>query len=369
MKRFNLAAGRDEEAVRLSDVAVAAGVSLGTASNTFNRPALVRPEVRELVEFTAGRLGYSGPDPIGRLLMGAKAHAIGVLPPGDMPVAHAVVSPFFRAFMLGVAEVCDENDASLLVISGAENRKTWAIKNALVDGFILGQLEEAALVAARQRKTPFVVMDVDAGPEVNSVRVDGRDGARRAAEHLLDLGHRRFAIFSVLRKPVDAIWNPPVTSEQRLTGGFPLDDEKLLGYDDALALAGISVRDAPIVEAHPLSPWVDAGARMLLDRAPEATAILAMSDRHAVAVLAEAKRREINIPKELSVIGFDDAENAIFVDPPLTTMAQPTTEKGRIAARILFEDGPPRQVILPARLIARASTAPPRSPNTGSHRV
>jgi DNA-binding LacI/PurR family transcriptional regulator len=355
--------------VRLSDVAAAAGVSLGTASNTFNRPGLVRPEVRALVEATARRLGYSGPDPIGRLLMGAKAHAIGVLPPGDMPVAHAVGSPFFREFMLGVAEVCDENDASLLVISGAENRKTWAITNALVDGFILGHLEEAALVAARQRKTPFVVMDVEAGPEVNSVRVDGRGGARRAAEHLLDLGHRRFAIFSVLRKPAGAIWNPPTTSERRLTGGFPLDHEKLLGYADALALAGISVNDAPVVEAHPLSPWVDDGARMLLDRSPETTAILAMSDRHAVAVLAEAKRRSINIPKELSVIGFDDAENAIFADPPLTTIAQPTTEKGRIATRILFEAGLPRQVVLPAKLVLRASTAPPRSPNIGSHGV
>ena len=66
--------------------------------------------------------------------MGAKAHAIGVLPPGDLPVAHAVGSPFFREFMLGVAEVCDENAASLLVISGAENRKTWAITNASVNG-------------------------------------------------------------------------------------------------------------------------------------------------------------------------------------------------------------------------------------------
>jgi DNA-binding LacI/PurR family transcriptional regulator len=358
-----------KKAVRLSDVAAAAGVSLGSASNTFNRPALVRPKVRALVQEAALRLGYSGPDPIGRLLMGAKAHAIGVLPPGDMPVAHAVGSPFFREFMLGVAEVCDENDASLLVISGSENRKTWAITNALVDGFILGHLEEAALVAARQRKTPFVVMDVEAGAEVNSVSVDGRDGARRAAEHLLDLGHRRFAIFSVLRKPADAIWNPQATSEQRLAGGFPLDDEKLLGYADALALAGISIHETPIVEAHPLSPWVDAGARMLLDRAPEATAILAMSDRHAVAVLAEAKRRQINVPNDLSVIGFDDAENAILVDPPLTTMAQPTTEKGRIAARILFEGGPSKQVVLPARLISRASTAPARSPNTRSHGV
>ena len=89
--------------VRLSDVARAAGISLGTASNAFNRPALVRQELRDLVHETARELGYSGPDPIGRLLMGAKAHAIGVLPPGDIPVSHAIGSPYFRDFMRGIS--------------------------------------------------------------------------------------------------------------------------------------------------------------------------------------------------------------------------------------------------------------------------
>src|SRR4029077_8564758 len=104
---------------------------------------------------------------------------------------------------------------------------------------------------------------------------------------------RRFPFLFALRMPAAAIWSPSTTSERRLTGGFPLDHEKLLGYADALALAGISVNDAPVGEAHPLSPWVEDGARMILDRSHEATAILAMSDRHAVAVLAEAKRRNI----------------------------------------------------------------------------
>src|SRR5579871_4479791 len=157
--------------VRLSDVARAAGISLGTASNAFNRPDLVRPELRELIETTARELGYSGPDPIGRLLMGAKAHAIGVLPPGDIPVSHAVGSPYFRDFLRGVAEVCDQYDASLLVVSGARERKTWAIRNALVDGFILGHAEEIALVSARQRKVPLVVIDADGGSQFHSVRV------------------------------------------------------------------------------------------------------------------------------------------------------------------------------------------------------
>ena len=347
--------------VRLSDVARAAGISLGTASNAFNRPALVRQELRDLVHETARELGYSGPDPIGRLLMGAKAHAIGVLPPGDIPVSHAIGSPYFRDFMRGIAEVCDQYDASLLVISGAQDRKTWAIRNALVDGFILGHVEEVALVSARSRKAPFVVIDMGAGPQSNSVRVDCRDGARQAAEHLLNLGHRRFAIASVLRKPTEAVWHSPAKCERRLVAGFPIDAEKLLGYADALVAAGLSIADLPIVEFHLVSPNVEAGARTLLDRCPDATAILAMSDRQAIAILAEAKRRNIDVPKDLSVIGFDDAENAIFADPPLTTIAQPTVEKGRIAARILFESAPPRQVVLPTRLVVRASTAPPRA--------
>jgi DNA-binding LacI/PurR family transcriptional regulator len=346
---------------RLSDVARAAGISLGTASNAFNRPALVRPELRELVHATARELGYSGPDPIGRLLMGAKAHAIGVLPPGDVPVSHAIGSPYFRQFMRGIAEICDQHDASMLVVSGARETKTWAIRNALVDGFILGHVEEVALVSARQRMAPFVVIDMDGGPQFHSVRVDGRDGARQAAEHLLGLGHRRFAIASVLRRPAEAIWHWPEHSGRPLAGGFPIDAEKLLGYADALRAAGISIADVPIVEFHPVSPSVEAGARALLDRCLDATAILAMSDRQATTILAEAKRRNIDVPGDLSVVGFDDAENAIFADPPLTTIAQPTVEKGRIAARILFESAPPRQVVLPTRLVVRASTAPPRA--------
>ena len=351
-----------KRAVRLSDVARAAGISLGTASNAFNRPDLVRPELRDLIEATARELGYTGPDPVGRLLMGAKAHAVGVLPPGDLPVSHAIGSPYFRDFMRGIAEVCDQYDASVLVVSGAKERKTWASRNALVDAFILGHVEEVELVSARPRRAPFVLIDMEAGPQVHTVSVDGRNGARQAAEHLLSLGHRRFAIASVLRRPADPIWHPPGESDRRLAGAFPLDIEKLRGYADALASAGVSIADAPIVEFSLVSPYVEAGAHTLLDRCPEATAVLAMSDRQAVAILAEARRRRIDVPRDLSVVGFDDAESAPFADPPLTTIAQPIVEKGRIAARILFENAAPSQVVLPTRLIVRASTAAPRAP-------
>jgi DNA-binding LacI/PurR family transcriptional regulator len=85
-----------------------------------------------------------------------------------------------------------------------------------------------------------------------------------------------------------------------------------------------------------------------------------MSDKQAIAILDEARRRGINIPRDLSVIGFDDASNAAIANPPLTTIAQPLAEKGRIAARMIFEGSPARQVMLPVELVVRASTFRPR---------
>jgi DNA-binding LacI/PurR family transcriptional regulator len=258
--------------------------------------------------------------------------------------------------LLGIAEVCDDNGASLMVVSGAHDRKAWAIAHALVDGFVLGNLDEIPMVLARQRQVPFAMVDVDAGPDVNSVVVDGRKGARQAAEHLLALGHRRFAIMAVQRGPREAIWHPPSTTPRALQGGYQLDHEKLAGYADALEAAGIPIDSVPMVEVFP--PMAAEGARVLLDRAPEATAILVMADRNAIALLAEAQARGINVPGQLSVIGFDDVPNAVLATPPLTTIRQDTVEKGRAATRLLFEAGPPRQLRVPVELVVRGSTGP-----------
>jgi DNA-binding LacI/PurR family transcriptional regulator len=342
---------------KLSDVAEAAGVSLGTASNVFNHPDLVRAEVREAVHAAAQRLGYKGPDAVGRLLMGGKANVIGVLPPGDMPVATAFRSPFFREFVLGVAEICDERSASLVVLPGSADRKAWAIRNALVDGFILGHRDDVKLVSARRRKVPCVVMDMDAGPKQSTVRIEAAAGAKLAAQHLLGLGHRDFAIVSVLREPKPPIVHVNGISPARLSGGFPIDDEKLDGFREALSEAGIRIEDVPIVEGYPHPPWSALAAQAVFDAAPAATALFAMSDRNAVAVMEEAKRRNISVPDQLSVVGFDDAPNAATSRPPLTTIAQPIVKKGRIAAEILFERGAVRHEILPVELIVRASTS------------
>ena len=353
---------------RLTDVARAAGVSKATVSNVFNWPDRVRPEVRLRVEEAARRLGYSGGDPKGRLLSGGRANAIGIVPPGAFGIGIAFSHPYMRDFLTGVAEVCEDYGAAMHLVSGVGSKKARSIRNALVDGFILNSLEEVDLIEpARRQKLPFVVMDADGGPQINSVRIDDRDGARQAAQHLVDLGHRRFAILSVLRQSDSPpILHLPGGARPRLDRGYPSDWERLAGVAEALAGVGISINDVPIVEVFGGSADTSsfggalAGAALLLDNSPQATAVLALGDTQDLAVLAEAKRRNIAVPRDLSVVGFDDPPQLALADPQLTTIAQPSVEKGRVAARILFEGGPPRQVILPVRLVIRNSTAPPR---------
>lgn len=346
------------KAVKLSDVARAAGVSLGTASNAFNRPEAVRPAVRDQILAVARELGYAGPDPKGRLLMGGRANAIAVVPPGRISVTAAFDVPFFTDFAGGIAEVCEENGASVLLISGALDKKEWAIRNALVDGFVLGHESEVAMVAARQKRVPSVVMDMEAGAEVSSVRIEGYRGARLAAEHLLSLGHRRFVVLATMRERRPAVLHPR-TAEPELTAAYPLDRDKLAGYRDALAEAGIPMEAVTVIQSFNTLAEMQDAANLLLDRLDGATAVVCMSDRLAVALLAAALQRGIRIPEEVSVVGFDDAYSARTSTPPLTTVSQDVIEKGRVAARILFS-GEVRSVVLPVSLVVRGSTAPAR---------
>ena len=338
---------------RLIDVARRAGVSRSTASNVFNSPEIVRPQLRQRVEAAALELGYLGPDPKGRLLRGGRFNAIGVVAPRVLGIAEAVSNPVLQVFLKGVGEVCDETGATLALLSGRAEH--GSIATALVDGFIFGQIEHLKQVEPAQlRRSPFVVVDFDAGPHISSVRVDSRAGAFAAARHLLDLGHRRFAIMSFGATGSKARLHPAGQPRPPQAAGLPTDEQKYLGYADALAEAGIAIGDVTMVQAGPSDPEA---AGMILDAAPEATAILSMSVMQAISLLAEAKRRDIAIPHALSVVGFNDIPEAALADPPLTTVDTMAMLKGRIAAQVVSETDGPRHEIIQPQLLLRGSTA------------
>jgi DNA-binding LacI/PurR family transcriptional regulator len=138
--------------------------------------------------------------------------------------------------------------------------------------------------------------------------------------------------------------------------------ERLAGYLEALAAAGIDP-DAVPIEERPTGENAEAAARAgalaLLACRPRPTAILAMSDRLAAGALQAAAQVGLSVPRDLSVVGFDDAPLAAQLVPPLTTVRQPLTEKGRLAAELLFRPRERDRWVLPVELVRRGTTAPP----------
>ena len=225
---------RADKPIRLTDVAKAAGVSHGTASNVFSRPAIVREEVRERVMAAAQKLGYAGPDPKGRLLRAGKVNAIGVAT--AEPLSYFFDDPFARVVMSGISQACDATGAGISLVSAVnEEQLAWNIQSALVDGFIVFCIEGGSRLVelTRERKLPFVALDFGFDDEtIAAIGVDDVAGGRMAARHLAELGHRRFAVLSL--PFVESGFGP--ASPQRVEAAvYSGTRDRLRGYFEALA--------------------------------------------------------------------------------------------------------------------------------------
>jgi len=344
---------------KLSDVAARAGVSKATASNVFNRPQLVRPEVRARVLKEAAAVGYAGPDPMGRLLSAGKVNAIGVA--NAEPLSYFFEDPFARSLMAGITEACDANGIGISLISAAsEDALAWTIKSAVVDGLILLCIEDAErlVAAARERRLPFVTMSfAETDDDVSAVGVDEVAGARLAGEHLTGLGHRRFAVLSMTFGGEEN--SGRVTMERVQGAEYATSRLRVEGYFEALAAAGVDTQAVPIFETTSDPATVDASLVELFDGPEPPTALLAESDTIAMRALAWLKARGVAVPGEVSVIGFDGVPEGAATDPPLTTIRQPAAAMGRRAVEVLIErrDTPTRE-LMEVTLLARGSTGP-----------
>jgi DNA-binding LacI/PurR family transcriptional regulator len=349
-----------KKAVKLADVAKSAGVSHGTASNVFSRPEVVREEVRKRVHAAAQALGYSGPDPKGRLLRAGKVNAIGVAAAWEL--SYFFEDPFARVVMAGIAEECDRVGAGISLVSAANNEQlTWNIQSALVDGFVVFCLEDASRVVelARERKLPFVTLDfAEDDPTIASLGVDDVAGARLAARHLLDLGHRRFAVLAL--PFADDRVGPCATID--IEGGvFSGTRDRLRGYFAALGEFGLDAEATPVFA----TSNNEVTTRMAMDHLFAAekppTAVLAMSDRMALTAIEWLREQGISVPSAVSVVGFDGVPEGETSEPPLTTVAQPMAEMGRRAARMILNwDGEIHRETMALTLVVRGSTAPAR---------
>ena len=319
----------------------------------FNRPEVVREEVRARVHEAARSLGYCGPSPQGRLLRTGKVNAIGFA--ADQPLHYLFSDPWACRLLTEVADVCDARGAGLALVSVTEEQPTgWNIESALVDGFLLSGTGRQLLVETTQKRgLPFVSLSLDAhDPDVPAVCIDDFGGAQAAARHLLDLGHRRFAVLGF------ALGDSPgrVMPDEldRATRSMNVL-ERARGYWAALGEAGILEVEVPL---HAVS-WDgstigEALALLFADGETAPTALLAMSDRVALAALADVAARGLRVPQDVSVIGFDGVLEAARSPLPLTTMEQPFREIAERSVAAILDDALPHgREVLPLRLVVR----------------
>ncbi|WP_336801398.1 LacI family DNA-binding transcriptional regulator [Kaistia sp. MMO-174] len=347
--------------IKLSDVAKAAGVSQGTASNAFNRPEIVRPEVREKVEAAARELGYAGPDPKGRLLRAGKVNAIGVATTETLDYFFA--DPYARAVMASISAACDERGAGISLISAANDEKlSWNIQSAIVDGFVLFCIEggERLVELSRERRLPFVALQLDASDETISViGVDDFEGARTAARHIGALGHRDVAVVSL--ELVDDRIGPVAPGEVE-AAFYSGTRNRIQGYLAGLAEFGVDPAAVPVFETQNNARTVGAALEHFYAEGRRPTALLCMSDRSALIALDWLRQRGLSVPGDVSVIGFDGVAEGEISEPPLTTVAQPIDVMGRMAAEMILDGiDSPRRERFEVELLVRQSTAAPRT--------
>jgi DNA-binding LacI/PurR family transcriptional regulator len=344
----------------LADVAAHLGVSRTTVSNAYNRPDQLSPALRERVLAAARELGYTGPDPMARSLRRGRAGSLGFV--FDQQLRYAFTDPAALLFLSGVATGCEEYGTGLALIPQLPEGAAEVVRSALVDGYVMfcTTEDDVRFEAVKARGLPYVLVDysrmVD-GPRVN---IDDRGGARAAAQHLVDLGHRRFGIVLPYHDGAQTAdraeeLSDPDRPTTRMRWRCFIRHERILGWRDAIAGAGVDWSTVPIGSAQESDE--DTGYRAaatLLDRADRPTAICCLSDVLAFGVLRAAAERGIRVPQDLSVVGYDDIPDAKTA--ALTTVYQAHAEKGEAAVRLLTEGGD--DVLLPTELVVRASSGP-----------
>ncbi|CCH28638.1 LacI family DNA-binding transcriptional regulator [Actinosynnema sp. NPDC047251] len=332
----------------LDTVASAVGVSRATVSNAYNRPDQLSAALRERILETAASIGYAGPDPVARSLATRHSAAVGIML--GQPLCAAFSDPAVSLVLDGLASTVDGHDHCLVLMPGGTEGgpRPSTVARAQADVVVAYSLPDdaPALDVVRARGLPLVVIDQPVLPDTARVEVDDVGGARMAAAHLWELGHRRFGVLT---------FGTRAGFLSGREGAFRVTRDRLTGYRDV-------VGHAPVWECAGSNRSMGrSGARELLSLTPRPTALLCASDELALGALQAVRDLGLRVPADVSVMGFDDVPEAEHAEPPLTTVRQPLAEKGRrageLALRLLDGGRPGEPTRLPVSLVERASTA------------
>jgi DNA-binding LacI/PurR family transcriptional regulator len=340
--------------VTIADVAAHAGVGAGTVSRVLNDSPRVSEATRARVLAAIEVLDYR-PNPLARGLSRGRCQTLGVVVPF---FTHASAVERLR----GVAAALDGSRYDLVLFnveSPAHRDEHFATltRRDRADGLLIMSLPPPSQSLARlaDAGVPVVLLDTS-GRSVPAVVTDDVEGGRMATRHLLALGHERIAFIG------DDPENPL---------GFTAGSSRESGYRRTMADAGVEFPPGYVCHGSHVRGVARRLTERLLARRDRPTAVFASSDVQALGVLEAVRAAGLDVPGDVSVVGFDDVEVSGYAG--LTTVRQPLFESGNLAARILLDaldNGhlpEPREHYLSLELVERSTTAPPPRRRTGGH--
>lgn len=332
--------------VTIADIARASGVSVSTVSRVLSGREATIPisaQTRERVLGVVAELGYR-PNRAAQALVSGRSEAVAVL-------VHDIADPYFSEIIRGIEDVAATRKYMVLVSSTDRDpvREAEALLRMAsfpTDGIILaaGGLEDGQVAQTMSSllETGVVIVGIARhAPPISTIDIGNQEGARQIVQHLLDLGHRYIACLS---------------GPEHLTTA----NDRLAGYRQALQDAGLGEHELVIQGDFSREAGLRA-VSVLRERYPSVTAIFAANDKMAIGCLTGLRDAGIDVPREMSVVGFGDIPSAQDTNPPLTTVAIPLGEIGRLAMEQVFRElaGETRMTLsVPTSLAIRGSTAP-----------
>lgn len=324
----------------IKNVARAAGVSVATVSRALQMPGRVAPDTRAKVSAAVERLGYT-PNVQARNLRTAKTSMIVALVPD-------ISNCFFAGVIRGIEDVATRNGYSVLLGDiqddvSREQRYSDMISARVVDGMIT-LLPRVPKIQWAGRLPIVNACEYVDDPAITSVYVNNEAAAGDATRYLLTLGHRQIAFIGG-------------------QASSPISIDRKRGYEQALLQAGVTPSRKLCAQGDFSMAAGVRGVELIFAAGEPFTAVLCASDEIAIGVLQAAKARGFRVPQDLSIIGFDNIIFSQYMDPPLTTVAQPQEDLGREAMMLLLnifdeQDIPPCKRILSTQLVVRGSTGP-----------
>lgn len=338
----------------IRDVARRAGVSISTVSHVLNGTASISAPVRQLV-LDAARDLYYRPNALARSLLSGRTHSVGL-------IVSDITNPFYGEMLHALERRLSRNGYEILLCNAdyhapREHAFVQSLLFRRVDAVMISvghQTVELAAELARHHVPTVVHWPVAGLPGVHSLELDLVPGMTQAADHLMDLGHRRLAL---------------------LTGpsGLATADVRRDLFLAAVARRGIDPASVLCVESNFRMEGARHAVRAMLRDGSRGrpTAIMTGNDLMAFGALQALREAGLRVPQDMSVVGFDDVAFARAMNPPLTTVRLSSYRHGLVTARLLLRllaedadrNAPGEQTVLPTRLIVRDSTAPSPAPS------